>query len=290
MKVSNIAILFTSYNRREKTINFLESLMHNEFFDKFNADIYMLDDGSTDGTGDAVREKFPHVNMVTGTGNLFWAGGMRKIWRHALAQKEYDVFLLFNDDVVLMDNAVDKLIDTYIKEDKTGTILIGSTLNKELNKLSYGGSVLVNKKRSGDYVVLPDETKLIPCDLANANILLVDKLTVEKQGIFSDHYVHSIADYDYTLTAKKNGINLLIAPGYYAYCENDHGVNWLPGSVPLKKRIEYLYSKKGLTYKEFLHYTYKHFPFSYPGTFIKLWMKTLFPIIWEKFKDKEIYK
>lgn len=290
MKVINIAILFTCYNRKEKTLSFLESLMKNDFFKKFNADIYMLDDGSTDGTGDAVKEKFPAVNVISGSGNLFWAGGMRKIWNHALRQKDYDLFLLFNDDVVLIENAIDRLIDEYQKDGKEGSILVGSTLNKKLNKLSYGGSILYHKKRPKYYNAIPDDTRLIPCDLANANILLVDKYTVEKQGIFPDRYVHSLADYDYTLTAQKNGINLMIAPGYYGYCENDHGVSWLPGSVPLKKRIAYLYSPKGLTYKEFLFYINKHFPGHATMMAVKLWMKTLFPVIWDKFKDKETFQ
>lgn len=284
MEHYSTAVLITCYNRKQTTLNFLESLTSQDYFKVLQIDIYMLDDASTDGTTAAVSEKYPFVNILKGTGDLFWAGGMRKVWSYALEQKTYDLFLLFNDDVVLLDGALEKLIKHYEQTRKNGTMLIGSTLSKKLNTLTYGGNKLYSKKHPNYYRVVPDDTKLVPCDSANANILLVDKFTVDKIGIFSDVYIHSLADYDYTLTATENGIELLIAPGYYGYCEYDHGLNWLPGNVPLKKRIEYLYSPKGLTYKEYLIYIKKHFPIHYPISVIKLWMKTFFPIIWDTFK------
>jgi GT2 family glycosyltransferase len=287
MKKLAVAVLITCYNRKQKTLNFLESLVKQDYFDKLEIDIHMLDDASPDGTADAVQEKYPFVNIVRGTGNLFWAGGMRKIWQHAIDKKEYDLFLLFNDDVILTNGALEKLVEQYNQIRKKGVILVGSTLSKKTNKVSYGGNILYKKTRPNYYRVVPDDLKLVACDSANANILLVDKFTVDQEGIFPDIYTHGLADYDYTLTAMKNGIELYVAPGYYGYCEYDHGVNWLPGSVPLKKRIEYLYSHKGLSYKEYLFFIKKHWPGYHPISAAKLWMKTLFPIIWDKFKSRE---
>lgn len=284
---SNISVLLTCYNRKQKTLNFLESLIEQEYFKKLNVDIFLLDDGSSDGTDAAVSAKYPFVNIVKGTGNLFWAGGMRTIWKYAKAKKDYDLFFLFNDDIILFENAFGNLIEHYMSLNKEGVILVGSTLDPESNKITYGGNLFYNIKHSNYYRAQPDDNKFVQCHSANANVLLVDKFTVEKIGMFSDEYTHYLADYDYTFTAYKNGIDVLIPPGYYAWCEDDHGLNWLPGSTPLKKRIEYLYSPKGLAYKEYLYYIKKHFPTDYVGSFIKLWMKTLFPIIWDKFKIKE---
>jgi GT2 family glycosyltransferase len=116
---------------------------------------------------------------------------------------------------------------------------------------------------------------------------MIDAATVKKIGIFPDSYTHGVADYDYTYTAYKSGIKVLIAPGYYGYCENDHGPNWASGKKTLKERIKYLYSPKGLAYKEYLFYIKKNFPSDYYSEIVKLWMKTFFPIIWDKFKKEE---
>jgi len=284
-----ISVLITCYNRREKTLSFLESLVKQDYFGKLNIDIYLLDDASNDGTSAAVNAKYPAVNIIKGTGNLFWAGGMRTLWKHVAEQKDYDLFLLFNDDIVLFDGALENLIKNYTALNKNGVILIGSTQSPESNKITYGGILFNNIKHSNYYRAMPDDTQFVPCQSGNANVLLIDKYTVERIGIFSDAYTHYLADFDYVLTAYKNGIEVVVAPGYYAYCEYDHGVNWLSGKHPLKKRIAYLYDVKGLAYKEYLYYIKKHFPSDYLVSFLKLWTKTLFPIIWDKFKVKENY-
>ena len=283
----NTAVLVCCYNRKLKTLSFLESLISSLYFNELNIDIYLLDDNSTDGTSAAVTEKYPLVNIVKGSGSLFWAGGMRTIWRHAISKKSYDLFLIFNDDVILFEDALENLVNNYKRLKEKGAILIGSCLSKETNILSYGGNVLPNIKRSKYYAVIPDENESIPCHLANANILLVDKQAVDKVGIFPDHYVHCLADFDYALTASKNGVNVSVAPGYYGYCEDDHGDNWLSSHHSLKERIDYLYSPKGLAYKEYLFFIKKHFPADYLIAFTKLWVKTLFPTIWDKFKAKK---
>nr|WP_294941955.1 glycosyltransferase [uncultured Mucilaginibacter sp.] len=278
------AVLITCYNRKEKTIGFLHSLTGQEGFDRLSPDIYVLDDGSTDGTAVAVATNFPNVKIVAGNGSLFWAGGMRAVWCHAITQKHYDIFLLYNDDVVLTDSSLLRLLDSYHGVSSKGTVMVGSTLSPLSNTMSYGGHALYNIKHAAYYSLTPQEWGTRPCHLGNANVFLVDAATITKIGIFCDAYTHYLADYDYTLTAFKAGLNVLVAPGYYGYCEDDHGVNWLTGRHSLKKRIAYLYSPKGLAYKEYLFYIKKHFPADYYGAFVKLWMKTLFPIIWDKFK------
>ncbi len=285
-----IAVLLACYNRKQKTLDFLDSLVNQHCFEKFQADIYLLDDGSTDGTAEVVKIKFPLINILAGTGSLFWAGGMRTIWQYAIAQKPYNLFCLFNDDVILFNNALENLIEAYQSCGQNGAVLIGSALDPKTNKISYGGNRLImHRFKPAEYSLIePDDNKLLPCVAGNANILLVDIAAVNKIGVFSKEYTHYLADFDYTYTAHKAGINVLIAPGYYGYCEFDHGASWLPaGKSSLKERIKYLYSPKGLTYREYLFFVKKHFPSSYFAAFVKLWMKTLFPVIWDRFKKKE---
>jgi GT2 family glycosyltransferase len=128
---------------------------------------------------------------------------------------------------------------------------------------------------------------LVPCTTGNANVLLIDIEAINKIGIFSDAYIHIFADFDYTLSAHKAGLKVLIAPGYYGYCEREYFIKWPPPKMPLKARIKYLYHTKGLGYKEHLYFVKKHFPSAYFTAFFKIWMKTLFPIIWHKFRKRE---
>ena len=61
----------------------------------------MTDDGCTDGTIEAVRDKFHDVRIVKGDGSLFWNRGMLKAWEAASTEKSYDYYIWLNDDTII---------------------------------------------------------------------------------------------------------------------------------------------------------------------------------------------
>ena len=283
-----IAVLLTTFNRKQKTLACLQSLERQQLPDDVTLKIFLTDDASADGTADAVKNAFPNVNVYHGSGSLFWAGGMRNTWREALASNA-DYYLLLNDDTLLTDNAVAALLQcsNYVKsKGSKPAICVGSTADDETGKISYGGRKLTDKNSWGEGSFVFSETEYVNCDVANANILLVPAEIVKQLGILSEKFTHGLADYDYTLKVKKAGFGLVVAPGFLGTCIDDHGNNWKSANTTLKERIAYLKSPKGLAYKEYLGFIKEHFPKSYPAAFFKLWLKTLFPFIWDNFKNK----
>ena len=287
--MNTIAILITSYNRKEKTIYCLKNLFNstNQQLD-YTIKVYLVDDGSIDGTASAIKMEFPEVIIIQGTGNLFWAGGMRLAWHTAKDIGEYNYFLLLNDDTVLLPDIITDLIHSN-KKCKTALIkegiTVGTTIDSESGKISYGGSLLRNKfSPKSDKVYKENED--MPCDLGNANIMLVPKEIVDEIGILSTIFTHGLADFDYTLRAKKSGYWVMVAPFICGYCKNDHGKRWKSSNIKLTDRINFLYSPKGLAYKEYMYFIKTHFPLSYPVLFVKLWTKTFFPFIYDRFKTE----
>jgi GT2 family glycosyltransferase len=283
---NKIAILLTCHNRREKTLACLNALYTCQVPENYELDVYLVDDGSTDGTLEFVNRNYPLVNIIKGNGNLFWAGGMRLAWREALKQK-FDGFLLLNDDTILHLNAIEQLIEVHnysLEKNKKGGIYIGSVKDPDSEEYSYGGHKLMNNLSGNSKIVKPSQQKIQECDFANGNILFVSQNVVESIGILSDKFTHFLADYDYTLTAKKNGFPVLVCSSYCGTCENDHDKNWLSAEYSLSERIKYLKNPKYLAYNEYLYYIKRHFPYYWPIAFLKLWSKTLLPSIWDKFK------
>src|SRR5450756_929351 len=127
-----IAVLLTCFNRKEKTLQCLESVFAQRMPDGVQVQVFLVDDGSKDGTSDAVRLLFPQVRIQSGDGNLFWAGGMRLVWRAVLQSGGFDYFWLVNDDTVMHPDALENLLkaDSYAKAvfGKSG-IYSGSTLD-----------------------------------------------------------------------------------------------------------------------------------------------------------------
>jgi GT2 family glycosyltransferase len=281
-----IAALLTCFNRKDKTIACLESLLSQNTGADIGLDIHLTDDGSKDGTAEAVSRRFPQIHVYEGTGNLYWAGGMRFTWKKALSGN-YDYYLLLNDDTILQPDSVPALLkwnEEMRKSSGTPVISIGTTGDPGSKKISYGGKK-IRSRFAFRYTVVFNENEPIQCDLGNANIMLVPKEIVDRIGILSDRFTHGIADYDYTLRAKAAGHKSFVAPGILGYCSDDHGNNWLSNGTTLKQRLKYLYSPKGLAYKEYLYFIRTHFIFHYPLAFCKLWIKTLFPFLWDSFKS-----
>lgn len=260
----NISILLTCHNRREKTVACLQSLKaalesyNNKAVDKVYFEIFLTDDGCTDGTADAVRALFPDENLLhvlQGDGNLFWAGGMRFCWKEALKRhQEWDYYLLVNDDVVFLDNLFDDMIqsDEWCCQ-KYGMhgVYSGFTMSPQKNKTSFGGS---NEKEG---VLDPTGTPQ-PCQYICANALFVPKVVVERIGTFGKDYVHGGADYDYGFRARKAGVPVLTNCSYIGICENEHYCNVSDIlSMSLKERKRKLYAPpRGK--KDYLTFLKKH--------------------------------
>ncbi len=89
------AVLIPVHNRREITLRCLRVLRAAELPAEFG--VIVVDDGSTDGTAEAILAEFPDVILVRGDGHLFWTGGIVAGMRHALAEGAAFLFWL-NDD------------------------------------------------------------------------------------------------------------------------------------------------------------------------------------------------
>lgn len=272
------AVLLTVFNRREKTLACLQGLYSMTMPQDTAMDIYLVDGGSSDGTPLAVRDAFPEVKVEVCEG-LFWAGGMRRAWNMALESGvAYSHFLLVNDDTCIFPQALSIL--SGAEEAFPGGIYLGPTADPLTGKCSYGGRALLRPAHEKSRLLIPDGT-LQKADLGNANIMMVSREAFAQLGILSDAYTHGIADYDYTMSAVAAGIPVILAGEYCGECTDDHGNPWKSQGTTLRQRVAYLYSPKGLACKEYMHYVKKFFPKDAFSLRLRLWMKTLFPFLWE---------
>jgi GT2 family glycosyltransferase len=293
--MKRIAVLLTCFNRKMQTLKCLESLSNaiEVTNSSIRFDTYLVDDGSTDDTAVAVSINFPEITIINGSGNLFWARGMRLAWETALGKNlDYDSFLLLNDDVILSENFIKSLLNTHeycLTHFRQSGIYACFTLDTSSREISYGGKLIVNKGIRIKSVRVKPGNIPVKCSMANANIMMVTKTVVTKIGILDPKFIHRFADFDLTLTANKFSIPVLMCPGIGGYCNNNFESDWLSAHSTLKQRIDYLYSPKGLSYRERLYYLNKHFKYQVPYYFIMLWLQTLFPIFWDNLKKRTYF-
>ena len=283
----NIAVLLTVYNRKEKTLRCLESLMesHRRAFSEISFTIFLTDDGCTDGTAESIVKadfQMP-IHILQGNGALFWNGGMIRSWKAALQDAQnYDGYLWLNDDVVVFPEFWNDLsiannasIKTYGKKG----IYVGSTRSAVSGEFSYGGFNFVNRWTLKDKFIKPDGNSFQPCQCAHGNITYVSHEVIASQGILFDGYIHGAGDHDYTYLAYQAGFPVLVMPHYAGSCENDHEQDGFADflKMPLKQRIAYLRSPFGFNLHNTLLFQKRCFPYRYPFVWFMGYAKALFP-------------
>lgn len=75
--------------------------------------VYVIDNASTDGSADLVREQFPEVRLLRQTDNLGFAGGNNVGLRAAL-QDHLDAVMLLNQDAQLSQNCL-SILATHLE-------------------------------------------------------------------------------------------------------------------------------------------------------------------------------
>lgn len=259
---NRLAILMTCHNRIANTTDCLAALKRQEPFG-LSMGVFVVDDGSTDGTAQAVRDIFPSACVIQGDGNLYWCGGMRVAFAQAM-QRNYDFYLWLNDDTRLDEDALKRIFGVYAEASAQlgdSLIVVGSTCEESSGNFSYGGW----QQRAGKFFSISWE-KIPPlmdrwryCDTMNGNCVLIPRSVAEKTGNLDSHFTHSMGDLDYGLRAKKNGCQIIIAPGYFGVCSANDGTGlWTDERLPLVERWRKLLGPKGLPIKEWMIFSRRH--------------------------------
>lgn len=203
--MERIAALLTCHNRKEKTRKCLCSL----YEITRDIDVFLVDDNSSDGTSTMVREEFPSVFLIHGSGSLFWNRGMHRAWVEALRGK-YDYYLWLNDDIELYPFFLTELL--CCERQSGGDSIIVGIIEDEMHRVIYGGTDKHKK-------LIQPNGAMNPITDMNGNVVLVPQTAVDKIGIIDPKYNHAFGDTDYGYMANRAGIKLLtttksIAKGY----------------------------------------------------------------------------
>jgi GT2 family glycosyltransferase len=257
MKQASLAIIMTCYNRRETTLNCLHAL----YQETTKFDVYLTDDGSSDGTAQAVKAEFPDVKILQGDGNLFWVGGMRLAFGEAI-KHSYDYYLWLNDDTFLQSNTLSNLLNIHQKltqQGKADSIVVGTTKDPITGKPTYGGAVKSQKWYSNKFEFLQPSSVLQKCDAMFGNCVLIPNSVVSKVGNIDAAFIHSLGDLDYALRARKSGCEIWIAPGYVGTCSKNSVRNsWADTNLHLLERLKKVTQIKGFPIKPWTVFCMRH--------------------------------
>jgi GT2 family glycosyltransferase len=252
----HIAALLTCHNRRDNTLACLESLASQELPTNASLQVTLVDDGSQDGTSEAVTKRFPGTRILHGDGNLYWCGGMRMAW-NAAALADPDYYLLINDDTHLDPDAIKSLLElTGQPHDRI--IAVAAIRDPITGIQTYGGI-----QGMGSLIA----TEAIPtsCETFNANAVLVPRAVFAEIGTFHSAYTHGMGDYDYGYMAGRHGMSILQSSRTLGTCKlNPPGGNWHDATLSRRQRLRLLQGPKGLPFREWVTYNRRNSGWRWP--------------------------
>ena len=117
--MGNIAVAIVNYNTRDILRGCLESVVRER-----PARIVVADNGSTDGSAEMVRERFPEVTLLVDPSNPGYGGGANA----AIAAARAPQVLLLNSDTVLPPGTLDAItryLDSHPRVGIVGPRIVG---------------------------------------------------------------------------------------------------------------------------------------------------------------------
>jgi GT2 family glycosyltransferase len=226
-----------SWNGRDDTLRCLDSLAR---VGDPPIRVVCVDNGSTDGSAEAVRERHPDVHLIENEANLGYSGGNNVGLRWALAQGAQWVVLV-NNDAVVAEDAFAGFAEVAAEHPHAGALAgklyladrpdrIWFAGQRYLSWLGYSGRARGLGRRDAERY-----RRVTPTDRAAGALMAVSRPAIERVGLLADDLFAYVEDVDWSLRIRRAGFEVLFAPGARAW----HGVAASTGGVASTHNLYY---------------------------------------------------
>jgi len=208
-----VAAVVLTWNDRENLAACLDSLGRLTYG---NIEIIVSDNGSTDGSLEMVRERWPAVTLIENGRNLFWSGGNNVGIEYALST-EAEWIILLNNDIEVDPHFITALVEEGRAHPEAGLLgpkiyyadtpevlwYAGGEVNLWKGLIRHRG---IREPDRGQYDE-PGET-----DYVTGCALMMRREVPEEIGLLDPSYIAYAEDTDFSLRARAAGWKLRYVP------------------------------------------------------------------------------
>lgn len=270
MKKPKIFVLTAVHNHIENTKSFLKSLDGQDYEE---VSVIIIDDGSSDGTYEYIKNNYPKVKIIKGDGNLWWTGslctGIEEILKRSLKS---DYILTINNDCTFNNDYLSSLINVAKIHPK---FIVGSCVLSKKNQSVWDAGVYINWNPLNFYSDINVNKRDIENNVlySSAFDTLSSKGTLFPVGLISKignfdskSFPHYLSDYDYFYTAKKNGYLPVVSYKSLVFntIERTGIGDTIKNNLTLKEYFDLLFSRKSkVNIVDHFKFVKKHSPAKY---------------------------
>lgn len=216
----HVEIVTTVFNRKDITLQCLDSLSRIDMTG-LHVHVVIVDDGSTDGTSEAIKEKYPDVEIIRGDGNLWYTAGTNLATEAALKHNP-DYVLSVNDDSLFDEKFLQHLVRCAEENPRSviGPLLLLWDTSKEIFQVApqwetwYGGWRHWYKQTVDTVPKEPFEVGIIV-----GNCVLYPAVALKEVGLMDEKKFINFGDSEHTPRMRRAGWRLLIEPRSHVPCQ-----------------------------------------------------------------------
>lgn len=200
----SIYIIIPIHNRKSLSLRCISRLKACNLSARYK--IVVIDDGSTDGSKEAIAELHPEVHLLTGNGSLWWTGAIKTGMEYAYLQGCQAIIWL-NDDCLIQHNTLSALIEFI--EHNPRSVVGGLGLESDsLSTISFGGK----RRKWLKYKLISDiEEGIISCDLLSGNLVCIPAEVISDIGYPDPQKCpHYGGDSLFLIRARKAGYSIFL--------------------------------------------------------------------------------
>jgi GT2 family glycosyltransferase/lipopolysaccharide/colanic/teichoic acid biosynthesis glycosyltransferase len=218
----DVSIIIVSYNSSSDLEPCLRSIRDQTFAGE--TEVIVVDNASTDGSPDMVREKFPWVTLIAGNENLGYSKGVNVGIRRARGR----YFFILNPDTVVRRDSIQKLADFMDHTPDAG--IVGPKLVFHDGNVQYScrrfytlkvlalrrtplGKIFKNTKAVKDHLMLDfDHESVCEVDWLLGAAMFVRREAVESVGLMDERFFLYFEDVDWCYRMSQQGFRVYYYP------------------------------------------------------------------------------
>jgi GT2 family glycosyltransferase len=205
---TKVAILILNWNDRRNTLETLESVRGLRYP---HLAVFLVDNGSTDGSVEVVSEQFHEVHLIVSPENLGVPAGRNLGLEEILHHSDAEYVLILDNDVILEPCLLNKLIESAEKETDVGIVGPIIYYYAQPKRIWSAGKSMVFRevltkllaKNRVETEEPPAGIKRVDC--ITGACMLVKRRVFESVGYFDPQYFLTCEDTEFCVRATKRG-------------------------------------------------------------------------------------
>lgn len=213
----DISIIVVSFNTKGLLLDCLASIF--ETVNGISFEVWVVDNNSTDGTVEAIRERYPDIKIIKNTKNLGFAAANNQAFR----QMNGDYALLLNTDTVLTNGAVQELFD-FMEVNPEAGMACGQLLNLDGSSqnsiANFPTTLTLLSNETLLRILLPKKfpskrrgyVSPLKIDSCIGACLMARKKAMDDMGLFDERYFFFFEETDWAYRMKRGGWAIYLVP------------------------------------------------------------------------------